>query len=104
MQAQDRIMEFMCTVAVLPNILRPFYLVYGLCFDKIRRAIGTAHSVADYARKRVNERKIALESKGSEKDPGRRDILSKLFELAQSKGNEEDFTTPDIQQEGYVGM
>lgn len=97
-------MPILCTVALLPVMLRPFYLVYGLLRASIRRSLGTMTAISNVAKEKVHERQSLLESTGSATGPARRDILAKLFDLSMQKGEKEDFKIPDIQQEGHVGL
>jgi cytochrome P450 len=103
----DQLLPVLITVAMLPNMLRPFYLISGLLYSSIRKGIQNMGSIADFAKSKVNERESFLsdtQSESAKAAKGRRDILSKLFELSAAKGNQEDFKLPDIQQEGYVSL
>ncbi|KAK5168178.1 uncharacterized protein LTR77_006746 [Saxophila tyrrhenica] len=54
---------------------------------------------------RVNERHRLLGAGdlASNVNTSRKDMLAKLFELRDTKGEKEDFNTADVQQEGWVG-
>ena len=92
----------MCTVAVMPAMLRPFYLVSGLMYPSIRRALADLSEIGNVAKERVRQRQE--NDNMLEKASGRRDILDKLFELQNQKGEKEDFKIADVQQEGNVSL
>lgn len=104
----DQLLPVLVTLALLPNLMRPLYLISGLMYGSIREGIRNLNRIADVAKLRVAERQDQMAKRESEHDgetaQKRRDILSKLFELKDHKGEKEDFTIPDIQLESHVNL
>lgn len=74
----------------------------GIVFPSVRKALPFLQSVSNSAKEHVGKRQDLLEA-GKAGDT-KKDLLAKLFELNRTKGEQEDFTIADIQQEAYVAL
>jgi cytochrome P450 len=98
----DVLLPLLGVSAVLSPALRVPWMLFGLLRGEVRRGITCMQSIEELAKAQVDKRSRLLRS--SEKTNLRRDLLAKLFDVHEAKGESHDFRVPDIEQEGYVGI
>lgn len=94
----DILLPLLGVSAVLSRPMRLPWMLLGMRRGEVRRGVASIQSLEALAKEQVGKRSQLLRS--AEKSNLRRDILSKLFEVQETKGETHDFRIPDIEQEG----
>ncbi|KAF7189178.1 Cytochrome P450 monooxygenase [Pseudocercospora fuligena] len=93
------------TLLLLPASLRKPYMATGLLYKSVKQAIVDNAKRVTYARELVYKRMSELKNNGgTAESKGRRDLLSKMFEISATKGDKVDFHLPEIEMESWVNI
>lgn len=98
----DLLLPILCTAAILPVGTRTLWLMSGIVFPSVRKALPCVEKIDVAAKENVRKRQDLLET--GKAGESKKDLLAKLFEVSSSKGAQEDFKLADIQQEAYVAL
>ena len=79
-------------------VARPLLVLAFVCFPSVRRALGVKDHVEAFARTSVSAREKALAAGWT---GGPHDLLQKMFELREARGDKLNFGIHDIEMESY---
>ncbi|UCK59433.1 hypothetical protein AFCA_002248 [Aspergillus flavus] len=86
--------------ANMPTHVRGLFMLTGILFPKVRRALRALGDLTDATNAMLKDRLAAIQS-DSEDKPQRHDILGKLLVISQERGKELDFVLDDIKMESF---
>ncbi|OGM41143.1 cytochrome P450 [Aspergillus bombycis] len=86
--------------ANMPTYVRGLFMLTGILFPKVRRALGALGDLTDATNAMLKDRLATLQS-DSESKSQRQDILGKLLEISHKRGEELDFVLDDIKMESF---
>ncbi|KAE8331462.1 cytochrome P450 [Aspergillus sergii] len=86
--------------ANMPTYVRGLFMLTGILFPKVRRALRALGNLTDATNEMLKDRLATLES-DSESKSQRHDILGKLLEISHKRGKELDFVLDDIKMESF---
>lgn len=87
----------------MPTYVRGLFLLTGILFPKVRRALGALGNLTDATNAMLTDRLATLHGDLQSK-PQRHDILGKLLEISQKRGQEVDFVLDDIKMESFGAL
>ncbi|OOO13631.1 cytochrome P450 [Aspergillus oryzae] len=98
--ATEDLVPIQFLAANMPTYVRGLFMLTGILFPKVRRALRALGDLTDATNAMLKDRLAAIQS-DSEDKPQRHDILGKLLEISQKRGKELDFVLDDIKMESF---
>lgn len=97
----DLLLPILTVASVIPTYMRTFFLRSGTALPKVSKALKSLSDIENAADQCLAERQDLLQSgEALEK----KDILAKLFEVMQDKGEKVDFHPTEVKLEVYVAL
>ncbi|GMF77394.1 unnamed protein product [Aspergillus oryzae] len=101
--ATEDLVPIQFLAANMPTYVRGLFMLTGILFPKVRRALRALGDLTDATNAMLKDRLAAIQS-DSEDKPQRHDILGKLLEISQKRGKELDFVLDDIKMESFGAL
>ncbi|KAL2783796.1 cytochrome P450 [Aspergillus keveii] len=96
----DTLLPVLCAASVMPSYVRAPFLASGLLLRSVRKALKALGRIEEASATCVRER---LQPKGKS-DGAREDILGKLLDIHEHKGDQHNFNLTDVQTEVFTGL
>ncbi|KAL4882734.1 cytochrome P450 [Aspergillus karnatakaensis] len=103
--ATDDLIPIQFLAGNMPTYIRSFFMLAGIVLiPKVRRALKALGDLTEATNVMLKNRLASLQSADSDSVPQRQDILGKLLNISQKRGDELDFVLDDIKMESFGGF
>jgi hypothetical protein len=96
----DTLLPVLCAASVMPSYVRAPFLASGLLLRSVRKALKALGRIEEASATCVRERL----QPGGKSEGAREDILGKLLDIHEHKGDQHNFNLTDVQSEVFTGL
>ncbi|KAI9370285.1 cytochrome P450 [Aspergillus egyptiacus] len=102
--ATDDLIPVQFLAGNMPTYVRGLFMLMGIMLPKGRSALKALGDLTDATNVMLKGRMAARQSDSASKQPDRADILGKLLDIMQDRGQELDFVLDDVKMEAFGGF